>query len=60
MHQHSTATASSFNSASFEDLGEEQALSKLVVKTQLIHQHSAATASSVNTASSQELGEEQV
>ena len=49
--EHRTVTVSSFNTASSEYLGEEQALSSLDGTTQSLHLHSTATALSVNTAS---------
>ena len=48
-----------FNTASSEDLGEEQAVLNLVGTSQALHQHSMATPSIFNTASSEDLGEEQ-
>ena len=49
-----------FNTASSEDLWEEQALLNLVGNTHLLYQHSTATASSFDiTTRSEDLGKEQ-
>ena len=48
-----------FNTASSEDLGEEQALLNPVGTSQALHQHSLTTLSMFNTASSEDLGEVQ-
>ena len=48
-----------FNTASSEDLGEEQALLNLVCTTYPLHQHSTTTPSMFNTASYDDLEEEQ-
>ena len=47
-----------FNTASSEDLGEEQAVLNLVCTAQALHQHSRTIPSMFNTASSEDLGEE--
>ena len=59
LHQHSITTLSMFNTASSEDLGEEQALFNLIGTTQALHQHIITTSSMFNPASSEDLGEEQ-
>ena len=55
----STITPSIFNTASSEDLWEEQVLLNLVGTTQALHHHSTTTPSIFDTASSDDLGEEQ-
>ena len=59
VHQQGAATPTIFNTASSEDLGEEQAVLNLVGTTQPLHQHSTSAPSIFNTASSEDLGEEQ-